>query len=71
MFGEKAEELADVAAIGFQGFSGHAPFGAEIAEPAADFGGDVGTGGGAGHGVNLALLPYPSLNRRNRTDLSA
>jgi len=42
MPGEKIEELADVAAIGFQGLVRHAPLGAEKPQPAADFGGNVG-----------------------------
>ena len=45
MLGEKSEELADVAPIGLQRLGRHAPLGAEIAEPAGDFGGDVGGGG--------------------------
>ena len=45
MPGQKIEELADVAPIGFQRLRRHAPLGAEIAEPAADFGGHVGGGG--------------------------
>ncbi len=44
MLGEEIEELADVARIGFQRFRRHAPLGAEIAEPAGDFGGHVGGG---------------------------
>ena len=42
MFGEKAEELAGVARIGLERLWRHALLGAEIAEPARDFGGDVG-----------------------------
>src|SRR6185312_8339822 len=44
MSGEEAEELRHVAPIGFERFRRHAFFGAEVIEPAADLGGDVGGG---------------------------
>ena len=42
MFGQEGEELADVAPVGLQGLARHAPFGAEIVQPADDFGLNVG-----------------------------
>ena len=44
MGGEKAEKLRDVARVGLQGLSRHAPLGAEIAQPAGDFGWHIGGG---------------------------
>ena len=38
---EKPEELADIAVIGLDGLRRHAPFGAEMAQPAFDLGGDL------------------------------
>ena len=72
MPGEKAEELADVAPVGFQGLCRHAPLGAEIAEPAGDFGGHVGGGCEVAHGgQEWHRFLHPSLNARNRPDLAS
>jgi hypothetical protein len=60
----QAEELADVAPVGLQRLRRHALFVAEIAEPAADFGGDVGAGRELQvHSLSLERLPSPFLNR--------
>jgi hypothetical protein len=56
MLGEEIEELADVAGVGLQRFRRHAPLGAEIAQPAADFGCDVGGGKGVHGGQSVTVF---------------
>ena len=68
----KCEELADVAPVGFQRLRRHALLGAEIAEPAADFGGDVGAAARCAHGgQEWQRFLHPSLSARNRPDRTA
>ena len=49
MIGKEGQELRDVAPIGVERLFRHAPFRAEIFEPAPDFGGHVGMNGGGVH----------------------
>ena len=49
MFGEKNQQLRDVAPVGIQRLCRHASLGAEITHPARDFRGDGRVGGELGH----------------------
>ena len=50
MYRQKCEKLRYVAPIGFERFGRHAPLVAEIAQPAGNFGGNVGLGLEFAHG---------------------
>ena len=66
MIGEKIEELADVALIGFERLRRHALFGAEKPEPADDFGGHVGWRRSAcSWRTEWHRFLHPSLSARN------
>jgi len=50
---EKIEKLESIAPVGFEGFRGHPPLGAEMAKPAGDFGCHIGRYcGGKAHKAN-------------------